>query len=173
MIHLPPFWIVVLNVTGCFILQMGIAWGITQFPAGLFRPEAWLFRKRAWERDGRLYERFFRIRKWKALLPDAAVWFRGGFAKKNLGGRSPDYFRRFEQETCRGELAHWLQMACAPLFFLWNPLWAGWIMVGYFLLSSLPCILTQRFNRIRLAGRHRGASVRLHAGLSDDAQHHA
>ncbi|MGD9874078.1 MAG: glycosyl-4,4'-diaponeurosporenoate acyltransferase [Kiritimatiellia bacterium] len=146
-----PLRLALTNVAGCLTVQMGIAWGITQLPARLFRPEAWLYRKRGWELNGRLYERFFLIRKWKPLLPDGAALFKGGFPKKSLRDRSPEYFLRFEQETCRGELAHWLQMACAPLFFLWNPPWAGWSIIIYFLLVNFPCVLAQRYNRFRLA----------------------
>ena len=48
------------------------------------------------------------------------------------------------------ELAHWAVIALAPLFFLWNPPWAGWVMVGYALLASAPFIVAQRYNRFRL-----------------------
>ena len=150
-IHLPPFWIAGLNVIACLVLQTGIAWGVTQIRANRFRPDAWLYRKREWERNGHLYEDLFHIRKWKTLLPDGAAWFKKGFAKKRLNERSAEYCRRFGKETCRGELAHWLQIACAPLFFLWNPAWAGWAVASFLLLANFPCLLAQRYNRIRLA----------------------
>ena len=90
------FWLALTNAAGCVTVQMGIAWGITQLPGRLFRPEAGLYRKRSLENDGRIYERFFLIRKWKPLLPDGAAWFRGGFPKQSLQDRSPEYFLRFE-----------------------------------------------------------------------------
>ena len=62
----------------------------------------------------------------------------------------PDYLRRFIRETWRGELCHWGALGCAPVFFLWNPWWADVIMVSYGLLANLPCILAQRYNRLRL-----------------------
>jgi hypothetical protein len=60
------------------------------------------------------------------------------------------HLHRFIRETWRGELCHWCALGCAPVFFLWNPWWADLIMVGYGLLANLPCILAQRYNRLRL-----------------------
>jgi glycosyl-4,4'-diaponeurosporenoate acyltransferase len=40
-------------------------------------------------------------------------------------------------------------MACAPVFFLWNPWWSDLIIVAYALTANLPCILAQRYNRAR------------------------
>ena len=74
-----------------------------------------------WERGGHFYETVFRIKSWKDRLPDAARWFGSGFAKGSLAGTQRDYLQRFIRETWRGELCHWAALACAPLFFLWNP----------------------------------------------------
>ena len=97
------------------------------------------------------YESLLHIRAWKSLLPDAGGWFVGGFAKQELKSRQPDYLRQFLEETCRGEWSHFIVMIFAPLFFLFNPPWAGWVMLAYGLLANLPCILVQRYNRRRLA----------------------
>jgi glycosyl-4,4'-diaponeurosporenoate acyltransferase len=105
---------------------------------------------RAWERGGRLYEGVFGIKGWKGWLPDAARWFGGGFAKGTLAANHPDYLRRFVRETWRGELCHWAALGFAPVFFLWNPWWADLVMFGYALLANLPCIVVQRYNRLRL-----------------------
>jgi len=53
-------------------------------------------------------------------------------------------------ETRRAELTHWLLMVPAPFFFLWNPAWAGWVMIVYALLANCPFIMIQRYNRPRL-----------------------
>lgn len=63
---------------------------------------------------------------------------------------SPAYLERFVRETCRGEAVHWVVFACALLFFLWNPWWIGLIMVAYAAAVNVPCIIAQRYNRIRL-----------------------
>lgn len=144
--------LVIVNIAAWAILHIVPAWLGMRVPPGRFDHRARLYRERRFERGGRLYERLFAIRRWKGLLPDGARLFTGGFAKKNLapGDDPAAYYTRFVQETCRGELVHWIVLGCAALFFLWNPPWAGWIMVGYALLVNLPCILAQRYNRIRL-----------------------
>jgi glycosyl-4,4'-diaponeurosporenoate acyltransferase len=146
LIELPLAWIVVLNVGGWLAIQLALAWAFTRMPVTWFNPGTPL----AWERSGRLYEIVFRIKKWKDRLPDAARWFGGGFAKRTLAGKNPDYLQRFIRETWRGELCHWVAIGFAPVFFLWNPWWGDWIIVAYALAANLPCILVQRYNRLRL-----------------------
>jgi glycosyl-4,4'-diaponeurosporenoate acyltransferase len=144
-IELPIAWVIVLNVAGWPVIQFGLAWLFTRMPSAWFTPGAGY----AWERGGRCYERWFAIKRWKDRLPDAARWFSGGFAKGRLSGREADYLHRFARETWRGELCHWCAIACAPVFFLWNPLWADGVMVAFALAANLPCILAQRYNRQR------------------------
>jgi len=143
--ELPILWIIVLNVAGWLVIQLGLAWLFMRMPVSWFNPGP----ARVWERRGRFYERAFVIKRWKDLLPDAARWFGGGFAKGTLAGTAPDYLRRFIRETWRGELCHWLALACAPVFFLWNPWWGDLVIFGYALGANLPCILAQRYNRVR------------------------
>ena len=139
-------WIVGLNVAGWIGIQLGLAWAFTRMPLSWFRPgAAW-----AWEHRGRFYERVVAIKYWKDRLPDAARWFGGGFAKGTLAEVEPEYLRRFIRETWRGELCHWSALVCAPAFFLWNPWWGDLIIIGYAVGANLPCILAQRYNRVRL-----------------------
>jgi glycosyl-4,4'-diaponeurosporenoate acyltransferase len=147
LIELPVVWIVILNVAGWLVIQLGLSWAFTKMPVDWFAPPSAC----AWEHGGRFYERVFGIKCWKELLPDAARWFTGGFAKGTLGSRKSEYIGRFVQETWRGELCHWLALACAPVFFLWNPWWADLIIVAYAIAANLPCILVQRYNRLRLS----------------------
>jgi glycosyl-4,4'-diaponeurosporenoate acyltransferase len=144
-IELPIVWIVVLNVAGWPVIQLGLAWAFTRMSVDWFNPR----HARAWEQGGRFYERMFAIKRWKDWLPDGARWMGGGFSKGSMARLGPDYFQRFIRETWRGELCHWYALGCAPLFFLWNPWWAGVIMVIYAAVANLPCILAQRYNRAR------------------------
>jgi len=148
---LPIAWTVALNIIPWLVIHMGVSYVVTRLPASRFRPECWLYVPRSWEAGGRLYERLFRIKAWKGLLPDAAPWFAGGFAKQSLQSLDRAYLQRFVRETCRGELAHWITMLCAPVFFLWNPAWACLVITAYALGANVPCILAQRYNRIRFA----------------------
>ncbi len=145
LIELPVEWIVVLNAAGWPMIQMALAVAFTRMPVAWFDPPEAM----AWEGRGLVYEKCLGIKHWKDRLPDAARWFGGGFAKGSLAGVERDYLERFIRETWRGELCHWSAMAFTPLFFLWNPWWGNGVIVIYVLAANLPCILAQRYNRIR------------------------
>lgn len=120
-------------------------------PARRLSRDRFLLRLRGPERGGRVYERVLRIKRWKGWLPEAGDLFAGGFSKRRVLHRDREYLERFAIETRRAELTHWLVMSLAPLFFLWNPWWLALAMVGYALVANLPCLVTQRYNRARLA----------------------
>lgn len=137
------------NFLGWPLLQMTIAYAATRFPSRLFSDDCWLTTPRSWERNGQFYVGQLAVREWKRLLPDGAAWF-GGFSKKKIGSRDPAYLARFVLETRRSEMAHWCMLCCFPIFFFWNPAWACLVMTGYGLAANLPCIIVQRYNRIKL-----------------------
>ena len=137
------------NVLGWPILHVAIGFIVIRVPSHIFARDTWLTAPRSWERDGNVYRDWFAIRKWKALLPDGAPWL-GGFAKKKLLSRDPTYIEQFLIEIRRAEIAHWCMLACLPVFFLWNPPWARWVMTAYALAANIPCILVQRYNRFTL-----------------------
>ena len=149
-------FLVVVNILAWLAIHLSVPWLFTRMPASFFRPEGVIFRRRSWEGDGRIYRKLFLIHRWKGLLPDGAALFRGGFRKKTLKRRDPVYLERFRVETCRGEAAHWAVLAAAGLFFLWNPPGVGLIMIAYGAAANLPCIVTQRYNRLRLERLVRG-----------------
>jgi glycosyl-4,4'-diaponeurosporenoate acyltransferase len=110
----------------------------------------WLFRLRGFETGGRFYERWLRIKKWKDRVPEAGALFRGGTSKRRVPARDREHLEAFAAETRRAELTHWLILAAAPWFFLWNPWWLGLAMVGYGIVANVPCVAIQRYNRARL-----------------------
>lgn len=112
--------------------------------------DTWLWRERRIEQGGRLYARGLQVRRWQRRLPEAGALFAGGYDKRHLGGRGTAALTHYVQETRRAEVAHWLAMACAPLFFLFNPAAADALMIGYALASNGPCIASLRYNRIRI-----------------------
>jgi len=77
------------------------------------------------------------VKRWKSVLRDGAPWL-GGFAKKKLSCRDPQYLVEFMLETRRAECAHWCMLGCLPVFFVWNPLWACWAMTMYALAANVP-----------------------------------
>ena len=142
--------IVALNAVAWIIIQMGLAWLGTRLPAAFFMRGDRYFRERSFEESGRLYERLFLIRSWKDLLPDGARLFSGGFPKGRLVASDDDYLSTFVRETRRGEAVHLVALASSALFFLWNPPHIAVWMVVYAMVSNLPCMLAQRYNRIRM-----------------------
>lgn len=145
-----PWWVWALNICGWPLVHMGVSSFAFSRSLTAFDPNAPLYRSRAWEQGGNFYRRFFGIKSWKSFLPEGAQFFSKSFSKARVQSRNPDYLQRFLLETCRGEWAHWVTMACAPLFFLWNPLWADLVMVLYALIANLPCIVVQRYNRLQI-----------------------
>lgn len=131
-------------------IQVTAGFVVHRLPPHRVDRDTWLFRERAWERRGRIYIRVFRVRRWKRWLPEAGAVFSGGFDKRHLATRDPAYLRAYAGETRRAELGHWLAIVPFPVFFLWNPRLVAWCMPVYTLAVNGPCIVSQRFNRIRL-----------------------
>ena len=133
-----------------FVIQAGGAALCSMLPARIFHPQACPFRPFAFEDGGRIYDRLFKVKRWKHLLPDGGAMTKNGYAKRRLSDRSMTNLERFLIESCRGELTHWI-----PIFFFWVfgffvPPFALWIMLIYALAANLPCILVQRYNRPRI-----------------------
>lgn len=137
------------NVLGWPIFQIAIGFIALRVPSHIFAHDTWLTAPRSWEQDGDVYRDWLAIRKWKYRLPDAAPWL-GGFAKKKLLSRDPACIAQFLSETRRAEIAHCFMLGCLPIFFIWNPPWARWVMALYALAANVPCILAQRYNRLVL-----------------------
>ena len=152
-------WVITLNVAGWPVIHLAVAWLFTLLPDLVFArgrtPGGW---------EATVYARVLKVRVWKDLLPDAAPWLRG-FPKQRLLSNDPEYLRRFIRETRRGEAAHWAMLLCGALFFLWNPPSADAVMAGYALTANLPCIVVQRYNRIRFERLLRHHSPQLHGSL--------
>jgi glycosyl-4,4'-diaponeurosporenoate acyltransferase len=151
LIHLSTGATVALDVAAWLVIHMGIALLASRTPLHRFDPLRWFFLPKAWERQGEIYVNRCGIRVWKKHLPDGArLVGRLGFPKKHLASTSDEYLETFARETCRAELVHWVIIAFAPLFFLWNRPGVGFLMIAYAIAENLPLIMTQRYNRFRL-----------------------
>jgi glycosyl-4,4'-diaponeurosporenoate acyltransferase len=132
-------------------IHLGSAWLCLRMGDRALDPDAFLFRARPFEKGGQFYETVFRVSRWKGLLPDGGGLFgRKGFRKKELESLEPEYLRRFLVESARGELTHWLAILPFWVFGLFLPPAAVGFMLFYALLSNLPCIIAQRYNRPRI-----------------------
>ena len=150
LIDLPSAPTILLDIAVWLIIHVGVSYLMTHIPLNSFDARSWLYKQRKWEKDGKIYVRICRLRKWKKRLPDGAALFRKGFKKKELKGVGNEYLDNFIKETCRAELTHWIMVVISPLFFMWNLWYVGIVMIVYAILVNLPCIMTQRYNRIRL-----------------------
>lgn len=147
---LPIFWIIVLDIFAWFFFHMAISLGCLKIPASFFSRESFFYKIHKFEKEGSLWNRIFIVKAWKKFIPDGTLFLKNGFNKKKLADNSPDGLIFFLNEAKRAEFTHWLSILPAPLFFLWNPVWAGWVMIVYALLLNLPIIMTQRYNRGRI-----------------------
>lgn len=143
-------WAILINIAVWFLIHSGVSvWLSLQDPT-VFRSESWLYKERAWEKKGIIYKTVFKVQKWKQFLPNGDACARNGFKKRKLQSCDFPYLQRFAQETCRAEITHWVILAFSVVFFIWNAWWIGLIMVIYSLIVNVPCIIAQRYNRIRL-----------------------
>ena len=150
LVHLPTAITILIDVAAWFVIHMGVSYIMTRQPLTSFNTSSWLYRKRNWERNGKFYEKFFRLKSWKRKLPDGAAIFKNGFEKKHLKETNKDYLYSFIRETCRAELTHWIVFLFGPVFLIWNLWWVGIVMILYATMANIPCVITQRYNRIRL-----------------------
>ena len=141
---------ILIDILAWLMIHVSISLLIDKIQPDSFNPESWLYKERKWEVGGRIYQRCFKIKTWKGLLPDGAALTKNKFRKKHLGNPDVIYIRRFIAETCRAELIHWVIFIFSPFFFIWNEWWIGMIMIAYGFAVNVPCIITQRYNRIRL-----------------------
>jgi glycosyl-4,4'-diaponeurosporenoate acyltransferase len=149
-VHLSGPWAIVINITVWLVINLGVGMSTARMQSNSFNPQSWLYRQRIWERGGKTYKARLKVKKWKRLLPAIAAVVKGGFRKKHLGNADAAYVRRFILETCRAEFTHWIIFLFSLIFFLWNDWWIGLIMVAYGLATNIPCIVIQRYNRMRL-----------------------
>ncbi|SOC42825.1 glycosyl-4,4'-diaponeurosporenoate acyltransferase [Salinicoccus kekensis] len=149
-ISFPLFWTIVIDIGAWFFFHMAISVLCLKLPPGAFQNNAFWSRIYSWEKSGALWDQLFRVKSWKGRLIDGASLFKRGYQKKALHGTNREDIETFAMETERAELTHWLSILPAPLFFLWNPPLAGWLMIVYALAFNLPFIITQRYNRGRI-----------------------
>ena len=148
--HLATPVTIIIDIVAWFIIHMSVSYIMSRQPLASFKLDSWLYRQRNWEKNGRIYERLFRLKSWKKKLPDGAAVFKNGFEKKRLKETSQRYLLDFISETCRAELTHWIVLLFGFIFLIWNIWWVGIVMIIYATIVNMPCIITQRYNRIKL-----------------------
>lgn len=150
LITLPVVWIVILDFVAWFFFHMVISLLCMKIPDSWYACTQRGFESQKWEKNGALWQNLFGIRNWKKFLPDGSAIVKDAYNKTHLHSINPDSLKKFILETKRAELTHWGLILPSFLFFIWNPPWAGFLMIIYALIANIPFILTQRYNRPRL-----------------------
>jgi glycosyl-4,4'-diaponeurosporenoate acyltransferase len=96
------------------------------------------------------YERHGCIRRWKPWIPDAGAALPGGIRKGSLARRDAQALQRLLAETRRAEWVHWALWPLWSLTLLWLPPVGVVLNLLFATLFNLPCVLLQRYNRLRL-----------------------
>lgn len=143
-------WTIIIDIAAWAFFHLFVSVVCYFIPLRYYKRNSSLFKIAAWENSGHLWQRLVAVKKWKGSIPDGARIFKIGYEKKALHGIDNKNLQKFAAETKRAELTHWLCIVPAPLFFLWNPAWAGWVMIFYALAFNIPFIIVQRYNRARL-----------------------
>jgi glycosyl-4,4'-diaponeurosporenoate acyltransferase len=96
------------------------------------------------------YQTRLAIRRWKPWIPDAGAALPGGVSKASLVRLDPLALQRLLLETRRAELVHWALWPAWMATALWLPPAGVLINLIFATLFNLPCLLLQRYNRLRL-----------------------
>lgn len=114
-------------------------------------PNRYMFKEKSWENGGKFYTDILHIKKWKDSLPQHIG--KNGFSKRRLikiSNMSPDYIHQFIFETCRAEWNHLMCCLFILISFLINSLGYAILFSFVSVITNLPFIFIQRYNRIRL-----------------------
>ncbi len=114
-------------------------------------PNGKIFKEKSWEKSGKFYTETLLIKKWKDHLPQHIG--RNGFSKRHLikfSRLSIDYIQEFILETCRAEWNHFMCCFFALISFAINSFYYALLFSCISIMTNLPFIFIQRYNRIRL-----------------------
>lgn len=153
-------WLFTINTVAWLLIHYGVSALCFKIPLRYFLKDNVFFRIAKWEKNGEVWNRLFRVKKWKKYLIDGSSIVKKSYNKSHLHGTKKKDLIIFAAETKRAEITHWFIMLPAPLFFLWNPSWAAWIIIAYALVANVPFIITQRYNRGRIESIVNSANYR-------------
>jgi len=133
---------------GCFHLSIGY-WS-SQLPLDKLDYNRRSYQTWKWEKDGQIYQDIFKVKSWKDLLPSGAALYKGAYRIKHVADFSVEGVKIWLKESVRAEYCHRVMILPGILFFLWNEVSLGWVMVAYAVLNNLIPIILQRYNRPRM-----------------------
>lgn len=106
------------------------------------------YKEKNFEKGGNFYSKTLKIKKWKDLFPQYVS--KDGFSKRNFESKSIHYINEFIMETCRAEWCHKMCLAVILPIIIINQTIVSFIVSVFVILTHLPIICIQRYNRFRL-----------------------
>ncbi|UOQ48710.1 hypothetical protein MUN88_00670 [Gracilibacillus caseinilyticus] len=82
MIELGNMLTIIVNMLMWGIIHIAISFITLIMPEERFRKNSGLYQIRSWEQDGKFWANYFKIKRWKHVVPDGAKLFKKGFQKK-------------------------------------------------------------------------------------------
>jgi glycosyl-4,4'-diaponeurosporenoate acyltransferase len=149
-LFLTPLLTLILDILAWVVFNMGVSYLCSRIPDHWLDPGGRFFHAFGWEKEGQLYEQLFHVRTWKQHIPNGGKSFDKNLSLESLPSRDPANLLRWLKESIRAEICHWLLILPGFLFFLWNPRFAGWVMVLFAFLFNIGPVVLQRFNRPRM-----------------------
>ena len=139
-----------LNLLTFFFFSVIITYLSNKMPNRFYSSDSWLLRQREWEKRGIFYQRVFRVKLWKKLMPELGDIVKSVFPKKRIKEYTREYLKKYIFESCKSEVTHWCIIFSTLLFFLWNEFKPAMMMVLLAIILNLPYIIIQRYNRPRI-----------------------
>ena len=121
-----------------------------KIPSAFLDQRRRLFRVRQWEDAGAVYQRMFKVKRWKNIMPELSDFFKKLFPKKRIASYDKAYLQKYLVESCRAELTHWGIIFSSFLFVFWNNFIKTAVMIVIAFVLNLPYIIIQRYNRPRI-----------------------
>jgi glycosyl-4,4'-diaponeurosporenoate acyltransferase len=148
-VEINPLAVLVLDLAVWVLGGIAIGWLHAVMPVERLQAPGPFTRLRRAEAGGHIHRRWFRVHRWKDLVPDAGTWF-GGLSKRRLPARLEGGWRRFAAESLRAERVHFSMIGLMLPLAVWNP--PRWWVANLALsvVGNLPCIVIARHNRARV-----------------------
>lgn len=141
---------IILDIVMWVIFHMSIGYWSARIPIKNFNPDFFLFKTHKWENNGLIYDKIFKVKSWKGIIPSGSTFYAHAYEVRHIDDFSIGNLSVWLRESCRSEFCHILMIFPGFLFFLWNSIEIGWVMVGYAVLNNIIPIIMQRYNRPRV-----------------------
>ena len=75
---------IILDIVAWVLFHLSIGYTFSRLPIELFDPEKKWFQTKPWEKGGEIYQKIFRVKSWKKLIPSGAALYRGAYEIKHI-----------------------------------------------------------------------------------------